>query len=69
LDEHSGQAEGNLLRVFLAPHCHLETVAKIDVHDFATQAVQHQVGGMPVAKPKDVANLLERRTIILLIHS
>mmetsp|Transcript_31785 Transcript_31785/g.69550 ORF Transcript_31785/g.69550 Transcript_31785/m.69550 type:complete len:207 (-) Transcript_31785:165-785(-) len=55
-DEHARQPERHGLRKLVAPHRHLEAVAKIDVQDLPREAVQHQVRRMPISEPEDVAD-------------
>ena len=46
--EHACEPEGDPLGILFPLHCHLETVAKVNVNDLASDAVKHQVARMPV---------------------
>ena len=54
MDEHAGEAEGNLLRELLARHGHLEAVPEVDVEDLPAHPVQQEVGWVAVAETQDV---------------
>ena len=41
--EHSGEAEGDLVRELVPVHGDFETVAEIDVYDFTSGSVEHEV--------------------------
>ena len=56
VDEHARQTERDFLGEFFARHRHLEAVAKVDVHDLAADATEHQVRRMPVAETKDITD-------------
>eukprot|EP01137_Pigoraptor_chileana_P037296 Opistho-2@34174 len=56
IDEHTRETERDALGKFFAVHCHLETIAEVDVQDFPREAVEHKVGGMAVPKSKNIAD-------------
>lgn len=54
--EHTSESERDFLGELLAMHCDFETVAKVDVHDLASLAPQHEVGRVAVSKTEYVAD-------------
>ena len=48
IDKHSSQPEWNFLGKFLASHSYLKTVAKVNVQNLATHAIQKEIGRMTI---------------------
>ena len=54
IGEHASETERNLLRKLLPRHGNLETIAKVNVQDSASQPVQHQVGWVSGEREREI---------------
>jgi hypothetical protein len=54
VDEHPRKPEGDLFGILVSLLSHLETVTKVNVHNFARDLVQQEVARVPIAQTEDV---------------
>ena len=54
--EHPSQSEGDAFWELLSPHSDLEAVSEVNVHDLASVSLEHDIGRVSVAQPKNVTH-------------